>query len=401
MLVTCDNCGKEFYKKPSHITNFNYCCTECMGEHRKTLYRGQKNPNSRYKVDENFMSTIDTEFKAWLLGWICSDGNINRGRVQISIHEKDIDVLRKITEEIDVNLPITHVKKDMVNLCISSKQWCKDILNHLNLKKEGKKCCNLTTVNIEGSMLRHFVRGVIEGDGHIDVANPKVTITSRSRKFLEFISEKSGFPSTINEYKKCFCSTFNGTNGLDLLGWCYENSKYSMDRKREAYEDMCTWTPVLRGPKNSTKIDGFYVAKTLESAVFPSKTRVSDSGYDLTIVDIWKTVGKVTFYDTGIRVKPPFGYYFMVVPRSSLSKTGYRLVNSIGIIDRSYTGSIKVALQKMDESMPDLELPVRLMQLIPIQAVHIKPIYVDSLEETPRGDGGFGSTDDIYNNGVI
>lgn len=400
MLVTCDNCGKEFYKRPSHITNFNYCCMECLGEHRKTLYKGQKNPNSRYKIDENFMSTIDTEFKAWLLGWICSDGNISGGRIQISIHEQDVDVLHKIASHIDKKLPIVHRKENMVTLTINSRQWCKDILRHLNLKREGKKCYNLATVNIENNMLRHFIRGVIEGDGHIDVANPKVTITSCSKKFLEFISEKSGFPATINQYKKCFCASFNSVNGLDLLGWCYEGSKYFMNRKIEAYRDLCTWTPILRGPGKSTRIDGFYVAKTLENAVFPSKIRVSDSGYDLTIVDIWKTVGNVIFYDTGIRVKPPFGYFFMVVPRSSLSKTGYILVNSVGIIDRSYTGSIKVALQKVNESMPDLELPARLVQLIPIPAVHIEPIYVDSLEETSRGEGGFGSTNN-NENGVI
>lgn len=392
MEVICDNCGKKFNKKPSHITNFNYCCTKCMGEHRQILYSGLNNPNSKYKIDENFMAEINTEFKAWLLGWICSDGSIKKGSIQISINNKDIDVLNLIRGEIDINIPITYVKNNMATLTINSKKWVKDILKHLNLETGSHKCYNLKEITIEDELFRHFVRGVIEGDGHINIDNPKVTITSCSNEFLNFLINKSKYPATTHKYENFYITTFNGVNGLDLLGWCYENSTFKMKRKEEAYHRLCCWTPILGGKGNSTKIDGFYVAKTLDNAVFPSKTRVSDSGYDLTLIDIWKTIGETTFYDTGIRVKPPFGYYFMVVPRSSLSKTGYRLVNSVGIIDRSYIGSIKVALQKVDKTMPDIELPAKLMQMILMPVIHITPEIVDDFEKTHRGDNGFGST---------
>ena len=104
---------------------------------------------------------------------------------------------------------------------------------------------------------------------------------------------------------------------------------------------------------------------------------VSDSGYDLTIIKKIKTDGMVEFYDTGIKVTPPYGYYFDVVPRSSITKTGYILANNVGIIDRSYVGNILVPLIKVDSSKPDLELPMRIVQLIPRKIEHFELEEVD------------------------
>ena len=54
-------------------------------------------------------------------------------------------------------------------------------------------------------------------------------------------------------------------------------------------------------------------------------------------------------YDSYISVQPPEGYYFEIVPRSSISKLGYILTNSIGIIDPSYRGTLKVVLTKIND----------------------------------------------------
>ena len=97
-------------------------------------------------------------------------------------------------------------------------------------------------------------------------------------------------------------------------------------------------------------------------------------------------------YDTGIKVQPAFGWYFDLVPRSSISKTGYMLANSIGVIDRTYVGPVLVPLRKVDPHAPDLELPARLVQIIPRPIVHIQWEEVEALDETARGAGGFGST---------
>ena len=136
----------------------------------------------------------------------------------------------------------------------------------------------------------------------------------------------------------------------------------------------------------------FRFRKTLENAVVPSKAHPEDSGFDLVLVSKIKEENGVAFYDTGIAVAPPEGYYFEVYGRSSISKSGYMLANNVGIIDSTYRGSIRVALVKVNPLASELELPCRLVQMIPRQFVHLDPVEVDSLDDTVRGEGGFGSS---------
>ncbi len=98
----------------------------------------------------------------------------------------------------------------------------------------------------------------------------------------------------------------------------------------------------------------FKFCKNEKDAVDPYKKNASDSGYDLTLIKKIKTDGNVEFYDTGISVEPPYGYYFDLVGRSSISKSGYILANNMGIIDRTYRGNIIVPLIKMNKEKPDL-----------------------------------------------
>lgn len=128
------------------------------------------------------------------------------------------------------------------------------------------------------------------------------------------------------------------------------------------------------------------------NAVVPSKTRATDSGYDLTLIEkIKENEHGVEFYTTGVSVSPPFGYYFQLVGRSSITATGYCLANSVGIIDRGYMGEIIVPLIKLNVNAK-LQLPAKIVQIIPQLALHFFASEVQSLIDCARSDGGFGST---------
>lgn len=142
------------------------------------------------------------------------------------------------------------------------------------------------------------------------------------------------------------------------------------------------------------KIDCFFY-KTDENAVIPSHCRISDIGYDLTILNEHKRLNDVTaLYDTGLQIRVPFGYYVEIVPRSSLSKSGYMLSNSIGIIDTSYTGNLYIALTKVSPTSPAMQYPFKCCQLILRKQYFMNPVWNcdDSIDETNRSCGGFGST---------
>lgn len=129
-------------------------------------------------------------------------------------------------------------------------------------------------------------------------------------------------------------------------------------------------------------------------AFFPTKAHPSDIGYDLTVIDIFKKISnRITLFETGVAVSPPKGYYIEIVPRSSLSKTGYMLANSVGTIDPDYTGTLKIALIKVDTELEDIKLPFTGCQMILRKAEYADLEQVETLTETVRGEGGFGSSD--------
>ncbi len=179
-----------------------------------------------------------------------------------------------------------------------------------------------------------------------------------------------------------------GINTLDFLHQLYSKAQDWSNA------NACMYQNLLYGwkPTNALGTPKCKFMKTIENAYIPNKAHISDSGYDLQIIKHLKTENGVEFYDTGIAVQPPIGYYFELVARSSMSKTGYILANSVGIIDASYTGSIKVALIKVCKDAPNIQLPARLVQLIPRQFLHLPMYEVSDFKKTTRDDGGFGSS---------
>jgi deoxyuridine 5'-triphosphate nucleotidohydrolase len=181
-----------------------------------------------------------------------------------------------------------------------------------------------------------------------------------------------------------------GVQALDLFGTLYSDQP-SPARPCRA-ETFRAWCSSIAALTRATLAPEIQVQRLVEEAVLPSKERVSDSGYDLTLLAARKVFGNVTLFGTGLIVEPPEGWYLDVVPRSSIIKRGYILANSVGIIDRSYRGELMVPLIKLDTDAPDLELPARVAQIIPRPIVHFAVREHGSLTATARGTGGFGST---------
>lgn len=135
---------------------------------------------------------------------------------------------------------------------------------------------------------------------------------------------------------------------------------------------------------------------TIDGATLPSHAMDGDVGIDLTALTFIKKIGENGFmYDTGICIKPPRGFYTVLVARSSIVKTGYIVTNSVGILDPGYRGSIRIVLTRVDSSLPELALPFKCCQLILMPVIPIQPMNVESLDATQRGDGGFGSSDKL------
>lgn len=128
-------------------------------------------------------------------------------------------------------------------------------------------------------------------------------------------------------------------------------------------------------------------------AFIPRRANSTDIGLDLVAIKEHKVLSSgVVLFDTGIAVTPPEGYYIEIVPRSSMSKSGWFLANSIGICDPSYTGNLLIALARVDNNASVPELPFCLCQMVLRKAEYAEMEEVAGLEDTERGNGGFGST---------
>lgn len=96
---------------------------------------------------------------------------------------------------------------------------------------------------------------------------------------------------------------------------------------------------------------------------------------------------------TGIFIALPIGYEAQVRPRSGLAlKQGITCLNSPGTVDADYRGELKVLLINLSAEMQIINNGDRIAQLVIQQVERIEWEEVETLEETIRGVGGFGST---------
>lgn len=403
--VKCDfgcspNCKQNYkieirrYYKVLKQNNNKLICLQCS---RFLKSRGRNNPNCKYMFDDNYFSDINSLEKAYFLGWIAGDGHVSKRGFSISLHEKDKYILFKLKNLICADLPIRLKQDSQVVLSVNSQKIAKDISDFLNINF-GKKADKITLPSFSSNeMTWAFIRGLFEADGSIRsplfAKYPRCSISSSSDAILSQIKDFCGIPCSV--YKQNI--EWNSSNALDFLSKIYDDIDLNLylDRKFELYCQWCSYVPGLSGFPVQRELS-FKWQKTCADAQPPFKSRASDSGYDITIINKIKDIGIVSLYETGIKVRPDFGWYFDLVGRSSIIKSGYIVANSFGVIDRTYTGSIKVPLIKIDKNAPDLELPSRLVQIIPRPIIHMKVTEVSEEEfdrlKSERSSGGFGST---------
>ena len=124
-------------------------------------------------------------------------------------------------------------------------------------------------------------------------------------------------------------------------------------------------TPLSAGVDLRANLDGALVLKPLERALVP----------------------------TGLYMQIPEGYEGQVRPRSGLAaKHGITVLNTPGTIDADYRGEIKVILVNLSNEPFTIEPGERIAQMVFARCEQAEWEVVESLDETERGEGGFGST---------
>ena len=118
-----------------------------------------------------------------------------------------------------------------------------------------------------------------------------------------------------------------------------------------------------------------------------------ESGLDVYIVENQVINPKETVrIKLGIFCENLDGNSYFLMPRSSISKTPLRLANAVGLIDAGYRGEIMAAVDNIKDIPFKVEVGQRLFQIVAMDGSSIRFDISDSLSDSCRGKGGFGST---------
>jgi dUTP pyrophosphatase len=139
-------------------------------------------------------------------------------------------------------------------------------------------------------------------------------------------------------------------------------------------------TPFYTSSQRSDENAGFDLFVPEEHTLQPGEKKLISMGVK----------GKMIKRNPFIKEHP---VHYWMPPRSSISKTGLILLNSIGVIDKTYRGELMAFVQNISTAPVTVKKGDRLVQIVAPDMGHIKEIkIVEELDETQRGEGGFGST---------
>ncbi len=245
-MVKCDfnlsnKCRKEYfveYRRYLKILSQNDNKIICLFCSRTLKFSGRNNPNTKYhQIDDNYFDNINSPDKAYILGWIASDGHIGKRGFKIAIHQKDIAILEYIKNKISTELPINIFKTKTSNLAsleVNSQKMSKDLCKLLKVSP-GKKSNSINFPNLDGNLIHFFARGYFEGDGSINDINKtkypyiKGNIRSNSKKILE--SFKQIYGGSISNNILCL----SNKKMLEFLDKIYTEPFMVLKRKYDRY----------------------------------------------------------------------------------------------------------------------------------------------------------------------
>lgn len=223
----CKRCGEEFILKniaDEKRGKGKFCSIECA--------------TRKYEFNETFFKKIDTEQKAYWLGFIYADGYINKkGEFRLHVSKNDIEHIKKFKEHIKSEHPIHNCQLNTISFNICSKKMALD-LNDLGVVPA--KTFTLEYPKIPKKFNNHFIRGVFDGDGCIYTREDGVknwSIYTASKLFknqiidiinletgIKVFSYKQGNGYTIRIFRKKDIPIINE--------YMYKNSTIFLNRKR-------------------------------------------------------------------------------------------------------------------------------------------------------------------------
>ena len=233
---------KYSYKELAEQFNKSVSSISCL-LNREGLKGKRINNNFRkYEVNQNYFDIIDSEEKAYFLGFLCADGcnHTNNTKVSMVLKESDKEMLIKLNNLIQPTKPLIFNKKDkgfnQYAINISNKR-ISDRLNELGCTPRKTFTLELPTYEIvPENLFRHYMRGFFDGDGWL--GKKDISITS-SIMFCEKLSillhETFNIKARLRSKNKVVELCFSRYGIKQFLDWIYKDSNIFLERKYLRY----------------------------------------------------------------------------------------------------------------------------------------------------------------------
>lgn len=204
-----------------------------------------KNPVKHQErfFDEDFFKTIDTEQKAYWLGFLFADGCIrNNGKnhqVVLELCKADKFHLDKFIKDLKSNLEIHYRKnRDTGTIRISSKKMVNDLIRYGCIpNKTNNGFFSKDLLEFDITLKNAFIRGFFDGDGYVDKKRYRIILTLKSSSIMESL-HKMLIPygcKIVNEKSYYRLVIENKKGYYDFLDDIYSNATVFLDRKYEIY----------------------------------------------------------------------------------------------------------------------------------------------------------------------
>lgn len=213
-----------------------YGCSEAaIGDHRHASGIFRSRVRRRYTLDETFFEKINTEEKAYALGFISADGCVplNGRSVKIEIHTKDVHILRDMRAVMGSNARVTVAKRGPYALIyFSSQKLVADLATH---GVGPRKSLTLQFPKLPKRLERHYLRGLLDGDG---------CIREKSFYFLGTESIIDGARASILSHTGIRLSKTQHDNlwlavgcgrSREVLRWLYDEASIFLRRKHHRF----------------------------------------------------------------------------------------------------------------------------------------------------------------------
>lgn len=219
------------------------------------------NKQNTTKFNENIFDSIDTEEKAYWLGFIYADGTISshkegekpKNTLEVSLKGNDIEHLKKFSIFLNSKKETKLSKSKCANkeyircrFSVSNKHlW--ETLNNYGCTPKKSLILTFPDENIfkDKSLIRHFIRGYFDGDGCISrnistyIVSPKISIIG-TKSFLENIIKYSNIKCKFKHDKRhtefTYELEYHKEDGIQFINYLYNNASVFLDRKYKLYE---------------------------------------------------------------------------------------------------------------------------------------------------------------------